>query len=326
MTLTTIAKLTNTSVSTVSKAFAGSGEISEETKERIFEVAKELGCFDKYYKAPRENPLIALMIPEIESESYGTYAGIFEREFHKRGADTIVACTRFERDRVERLFRELAYGMKADGILLWGSASHIKNPDEIPLIAFGQGGGASNADSIRVDFYSALLDVMKTVKEYGHTRVGFIGESLTQGKENDFKRAMRSVGLPVYQKYISRSDKRFADAGEEGMRAFIERGEVPSVIFAAYDRIAYGAMKYARQSGYRIPQDISFIGFDDINANAYFDIPLSSIRTEYEDVCDSIIELMLGRIENRHYRSEKQISVPVNVNLRGSLKNLNTPD
>lgn len=323
MTLTEIAKMAKTSVSTVSKAFSGSMEISEETREKIFKIAKDLGCFDKYYKAPRKNPLIAIMIPEIESEYYGTDAGIFEKEFQKRGADTIVACTRFDPEREARLFRELAYGMRVDGILLWGSGARIKNPDEIPLIVFGRSAVASNADSVQADFYSALLDLMKTVKEYGHTSVGFIGERLTLIKEHIFKKAMRSVGLPVCQKYISVSDSRFAKAGEECMRALIERGEVPSVIVAAYDQIAYGAMKYAKEAGYRIPDDISFVGMDDISATPYFDVPLSSIHMGYEDVCEQIVELIFKRIDNRHYRSRKKISVPVSVNIRGSLKNLN---
>lgn len=323
MTLTKIAQLAKTSVSTVSKAFSGSMEISEETRERIFEIAKDLECFDKYYKAPRKNPLVAIMIPEIESEYYAICAGIFEREFQKRGTDTIVACTRFDPEREERLFRELAYGMRVDGILIWGSGRYIKNPDEIPLVVFGKSAAALNADSIQIDFYGALLDLMKTVKEYGHTTVGFIGERLTVDKENDFKNAMRRVGLPVYEKYMYVSNSRFAEAGEKCMRAIIESGEMPSVIVTAYDQIAYGAIKYASNAGYRIPDDISFVGMDDLRATTYFDVPLSSIHIGYEDVCEQIVELIFRRMDNRHYRSEKKISVPVKVNIRESLKNLN---
>ena len=323
MTLTKIAQMAKTSVSTVSKAFSGSTEISEETREKIFEIAKDLGCFDKYYKGPRKNPLVAIMIPEIESEYYALCAGIFEREFHKRNTDTIVTCTRFDPEREARLFRELAYGMRVDGILAWCSSAHIKNPDEIPLVVFGTSATASNSDSIQTDFYGALLDLMKTVKEYGHTSVGFIGERLTLTKEITFKKAMRSVGLPIYQKYMFVSNSRFAKVGEEGMRALIERGDVPSVIVAAYDQIAFGAMKYASDAGYRIPDDISFVGMDDISATSYFDVPLSSIHIEYEDVCEQIVELIFKRIDNRHYRSRKKISVPVSVKIRGSLKNLN---
>ena len=81
MTLKMIAEMAGTSVSSVSKAFSGSGEISEETKENIFRIAKDFGCFEKYYKAPRKQPMIALIVPEIDSEYYGACASVFERAF-----------------------------------------------------------------------------------------------------------------------------------------------------------------------------------------------------------------------------------------------------
>lgn len=322
MTLTRIADLAKTSVSTVSKAFAGSGEISPETKDRIFKIAKELGCFDKYYKAPRENPLIAIMVPEIDSECYGIYASVFEREFQKRGADTIIASTRFDREREERLFRELAYGMKVDAVLLWGGGELIKNPDQLPLVVFGDAPKESNADSIGIDFTVAMHKLVTVIKEYGHTKVAFIGEKLTAGKKVRFKKAMRKAGIPVLERYIYTSDKRFAEAGEDCMRALFEGGDIPTVIVAAYDQIAYGAMRYAREKGYRIPDDISFVGMDDISAATYFDVPLSSIHLGYEEVCEEICDLVFKRIENRHYRSRNLITVPVTVNVRESLKRL----
>ena len=96
MTLTQLAKLAKTSVGTVSKAFSGSREISEETRNRIYEIARESGCFDKYYKAPRSRPLIALMPPEPESELYGRDIGMIEKALTQSGADTIIAFTRFD--------------------------------------------------------------------------------------------------------------------------------------------------------------------------------------------------------------------------------------
>ena len=323
MTLTKIAKLAKTSVSTVSKAFSGSREIPAETRERIYDIAKKLGCFDKYYKAPRKQPLIAILVPEIDSECYGTYASVFERGFQKRGADTIIASTRFDAEREARLFRELAYGMRVDGILLWGNGELIKNPDEIPLVVFGEAPKESNADLIDLDLTVAIQKLVSVIKEYGHKKVGFIGERLTVAKKVRFKKVMRKVGLPVFEKYIYTSEKRFADAGEDCMRAILDKGDVPSVIVAAYDQIAYGAMKYARERGYRIPEDISFVGMDDISAASYFDVPLSSIHAGYEEVCDKICDLVFERIKNRHYRAKEYLIVPVAVNIRESLKNIN---
>lgn len=321
MTLTKLAELAGTSVATVSKAFSGSKEIGEKTRERIFSIAKEHGCFDKYYKAPRKRPIIALMPPEPESEYYGREIGLLERTLNAHGADTIIVFTRFDREQEARMFRELAYGMKVDGIILWGTGRLIKNPDELPLIAItGTNELPQNADAVRVDIYGGILNLIRTVKEYGHSEIGFIGESLTASKELDFKRAMRQIGLPIYEKYIATSSERFLKAGEDCMRQLIEMGSVPSVIFAAYDQIAYGAMRYAQKHGYRVPDDISFVGIDDISLAPYLDIPLSSLHIDFETGCEKISELIFKRIENRHYRARSEINISVTVNVRESLK------
>ena len=323
MTLTKLAELSGTSIGTVSKAFSGSREISEQTRERIFAIAKEQGCFDKFYKDVRVRPMIALLFPEPESEYYGREIGMLERALNERGADMIISFTRFDPEQEARLFRELAYGMKVDGIILSGSGKSINNSDELPFIIITHTKKkAKNADVVRIDTDGGIKELIETVKNYGHVNVGFIGEKLTRSKEESFKNAMRSAGIPVYDKYISVSEERFAQAGEDGMKRLIDSGNVPSVIIAAYDQIAYGAMRYARSCGYSIPDDISFVGMDDISATSYLDVPLSSLHTNLEDVCSTVVDLMLKRIENRHYRSRTEMTVPTTVKVRESLMDI----
>ena len=319
MTLTQLAKLAETSVATVSKAFSGSREISEETRSRIFEIAKKHDCFDKYYKAPRSRPLIALLPPEPESEYYGREIGMIEKALSERGADTIIAFTRFDPQRQTQLFRELAYGLKVDGIIMWGMGKELKNPEHIPLIAIATTGQPQNADVVRLDLAEGIAEMANAIKEYGHTEVGFIGEKFTVYKEEKLKNSLRRIGLPYHEKYFHCSKHRFAAAGEDGMKELIKRNAVPSVIVAAYDQIAYGAMQAARNAGYRIPEDISFVGIDDISSTPYFEIPLSSLQIDFESVCPRIVELLFKRMDNRYYRSREELTVPVILNLRDSL-------
>ena len=319
MTLTELAKLANVSISTASKAFSGSHEISRETRDRIFDVARENGCFDKYYKGPRENPLIALIVPESESEYYGRDIGILERELSNSGADTVIALTRFDKDREARLFREMTYRMGVDGVVLIGSGEKICNRDEIPLIKIGGTEIAENADQIYINYEGGMAEIVSLIKEYGHKRVGFFGEKLTDAKQRMFRKAMRQAGLPIMQKYILTSTCRFEKAGEDCMKRLIEIGNLPSVIIAAYDQIAIGAMKYAKSRGYKIPEDISFVGMDDISATDYLEVPLTSIHVHTDEVCREVVNLMFKRIKNHHYRENEKISIPVAVNLRKSL-------
>ncbi len=324
MTLTELARRVGTSVSTVSKAFSGADDIGDGLREKIFKEAKRVGCFDKYYKGPRERRIIAVLIPECESEYYGIQLGILEREIARRGADTVVGITRFDADIEERLFSQLSYRMKVDGIILIGSGAKIKNPDEIPLVIVGGAGGNLNADYIKVNVKESFFELVRVIKEYGHKKIGFIGERLTHSRLVFFKQAMRACGLPVFEKYIAVSDdKRFAEAGEETMQRLIDSGDLPTAIVAAYDQIAYGAMNRALKCGLRIPEDISFAGSDDISVTEYLGVPLTSIRNEMENACEQIIDLVFKRIENRHYRKRREIVVPTRICVRESLKNLN---
>ena len=113
--------------------------------------------------------------------------------------------------------------MRVDGVILWGSGQNIKNPDMIPMVVItNQKTYSKNADAISIAYDEVIFKLTETIKEYGHKRVGFIGEALTVSKENMFKRAMRRTGLPICSNLILRSHMRFAQAGEDGMRRLIE--------------------------------------------------------------------------------------------------------
>lgn len=73
MNLRDLAKMAGFSVSTVSKAFCDAGDVSRETKEKIFAVAKESGCFERYYKGRYGKHVIAIICPEIVSQRYASF-------------------------------------------------------------------------------------------------------------------------------------------------------------------------------------------------------------------------------------------------------------
>ena len=84
MTLAKIAKMANVAVSTVSKAFSDSPEISSETKELIINIAKETGCYEKYYKPKYNKKLIAVICPEMLGNQYAQMATFLEQKITQR--------------------------------------------------------------------------------------------------------------------------------------------------------------------------------------------------------------------------------------------------
>ena len=103
MTLTKLAKIANVSVSTASKAFSGSDEVNNETKEMIFEVAREYGCFKKFYNAKYPKLMIAVIAPEFKSAYYSRYLTLLQENLEGRNCELCVSTTDFSVEREEEL-------------------------------------------------------------------------------------------------------------------------------------------------------------------------------------------------------------------------------
>ena len=322
MTLKKIAEAVGCSVATVSKAFSGSTEISEVVTEKIFAKAREFGCYDKYYKGKTRRKMIGLLFPEAASEFYGRQIDALEKEIYARGADTVVGITRFDKERTARLFNSFAFGMKVDGIILTSDESMIRNPDQIPLVCLHTPHvkkSLANADYLSIDYKGGILKLCELIKEYGHTKVGFIGEPYAKYKMLYLWEALRKCGLPVHEEFSYISNYRFAEAGEDAFRHLAGAGELPDVIVAAYDQIAFGAIRCAKKMGIRIPEDVSIVGIDDISATDFIDVPLTSLHIHTEETCKKIVDLLFKRIDNRNYRETKEFTIPLSINIRESL-------
>lgn len=86
MTLTKLAKLANVSVSTASKAFSMSPEVNSETREMIFDKARELRCFKQFFSAKYPRLVVAVICPELESRYYSGAVGGRARRLRRAGA------------------------------------------------------------------------------------------------------------------------------------------------------------------------------------------------------------------------------------------------
>ena len=140
-----------------------------------------------------------------------------------------------------------------------------------------------DATTITLDFEKAVNDAMTHLYELGHRKIGFLGgqEYLEDGtlfpdeRPKLFKNYCKRHDLE-YKNYMV--DGEFlVESGYNMMKELINKGSLPTAIFAASDPIAIGAMKALQDNGYRIPEDISIIGFDNSNVTSYTNPPLTTM-------------------------------------------------
>jgi LacI family repressor for deo operon, udp, cdd, tsx, nupC, and nupG len=310
MNLNTLAKFAGVSVATVSKAFSGSDEISEETRAKIFSLAREHGCFDKYNKNKFDKKVIAVIAPELNSDYYTAFLTILDRELTEHGGIMTVSPSNFSHEREAELFAYYSSYCKADGIIVIGSGELIKNPFMIPSVCIGGSGKNDRIDSIRLNLKRAMEDAITYLKCHGHREIGFVGEQLTTLKREHFLESLQQLELPVCREWIRVSNERFERAGVGVMEAWLSEGTpLPTAIVAAYDQIAIGIIQTLKKHGIRVPEDISVIGSDEIPVANYLETSLSTIRTHTDTACRMAVELITKKIDNPHYSPRQSITL-----------------
>lgn len=299
MTLRKLAALTGYSLSTVSKAFSGSKEISEPTRQIIFAEAKKQGCFEKYCKEKYDQRIIAVVCPETASAHYTEILSVLNRLVSDKGATMAISITEFSTETEQRLLSFYASG-RADGILVIGGNCDIPTRTSVPIVCLG-GTVSDNHDAVLIDMESGMREAIGTLKSKGHRQLAFIGEELTVSKEKLFQRIVKEYRLP--EPTVIRTEQRFEAGGYRAAAALLQQQPIPSAIVAAYDYMAFGAINAIREAGFRVPEDISVIGSDDIRTAAYERIGLTTITLNTLDACRLAVDRLFQKIDHPTYQT-----------------------
>jgi DNA-binding LacI/PurR family transcriptional regulator len=137
ITLSQLAKLAHVSVSTVSKAFSMSEEVNEQTREEVFRIAKEYGCFKKYYKAKYPKTVIAVICPEFQSRFYSDALTALQQYLSDRNCEICVASTDFSAEKRRDLLRYYNQYTTVDGIIIIDGHMELDMDMELPVAVVG---------------------------------------------------------------------------------------------------------------------------------------------------------------------------------------------
>lgn len=174
-------------------------------------------------------------------------------------------------------------------------------------------------DSVVVDFYRATRAVIDHLLRVGHRTVGFIG-SLDIGLVSDprqeaFQAYMSARGL-YRPEHMFGGRNWSVNEGYELGRAAIAAGPLASAYFVASDPLAVGVMRAMAEAGYRVPEDVGIVGFDDIEMAGYLTPPLTTVHVPTEAMGRLAVDLLLDGIGNPSM--PLQIVVPTELKVRSS--------
>lgn len=306
MTMRELARLANVSVSTVSKAFHDAEDISEGTRDMVFEIAKKYGCYGKFYKGKFHKQIIAIICPELGSGFYTAYIERLQKIIESHDGIALVSADHFNQALQTELVDYYASYLQVDGIIVFQLQNALKKGYEIPIVSLLSSPNMS-VDTVQVNLEGAIFDAVATLRALGHERIAFIGEQHTRYKATCFCKAMGNI--PMDSPCIIESPYRFEKAGEDGALQLINLDQDYTALICAYDYIAFGAIKKLKRHGYSVPGDYSVVGIDNVSTSAHAETALSTIDTNPDEVCMVAWDIIQKKQKSKYYRSTQSILI-----------------
>ena len=316
LTMKELAKLANVSVSTVSKAFSEADDISEETREHIFRLARESGCYGRFFKGKYHKKIVAIICPELIGNYYTCFIDCFRELIEAADGMCVVSADHFSPSKQAELIDYYIAYLKVDGLLVFNLNAPIKKAYDKPIVTLFSN-NASYVDFVQVDLRGALDRAVDLLLDCGHNKIAFLGEELTKAKEGFFLEAAAKHGCT--EPIVIKSRFRFEKAGEDGIDRLLECRSDTTAVICAYDSIAYGAIRRLKAAGLQVPQDVSVIGIDNISTSEYTKPSLTTIDTKPREVCEIAWDLLQKKMQTSGYGVRQTIVIEPKLILRDSV-------
>lgn len=307
ITLSKLAQLAHVSISTASKAFSGSHEVNEQTREHIFALAKEHGVFKKFYNAKCPHLVIAVIVPEFQGGHYGHFLDALRKCLREKGCTVSVTTWDFSPEESKRVYDYYSNYTDVDGVILVENQTPFLNDLIAPAVVVGATDIRSDATGVSIDYTLAVEDALRYFKEKNVATVGILTERRTGRKLEIFKSAIEKIYGAADERYIVVSDSRFEECGYEGMTRLIEAKAVPRAILCGYDEIAVGAIRALTEHGLSVPEDVAVIGCNDNPSSAYSVPSLSSIDVRHADCAALAVDMVLDKIFSHPIPKERRL-------------------
>lgn len=296
ITLRDVAKKANVSIGTASMVLNGKSGVSPETRARVLEAAAELGyqvrvpvpvlsphCLSTIGLVVKEDPNCA---PRVNPFYSYVLAGV-EAECRRQNLNLMYASVPVDAyNRISALPRMLVEN-RVDGLLIVGFlldhaiAELAKQVGQIVSLVDSYTTDKAFDSTVSDNFGGAYAAVSHLI-EMGHTRIGLIGSApdsypSIRDRRNGYLRALKDHG--IHETFIEDSHL-VPEAAYHATRRLLEREPSLTAIFGCNDEVAIAAMRAALDSGRRVPEDLSIVGFDDIDLAQQVIPPLTTVHVD----------------------------------------------
>ena len=326
ITIKDVAKRCGMSISTVSKVFNGYPDISEETRQQVMRMARDMGyqpnALARALKTNRSYNLGVLFVDDNTSglmhPFFAAMLNAFKSEAEAKGYD--ITFINHKIGASDMTFLEHCRYRNVDGVCLAcvdfysAEVAELVNSD-IPTATVDH--VFNNRPCVASDNVSGIRMLVNYAASLGHRRIAYIhgqrNSSVTETRITGFYREMQAHGLSVPEGYVV--EGRYDDimCTKRLMLALLERVDPPTCILLPDDASFFGAMEAANEKGLRLGQDISVAGYDGIRLTQSLHPRLTTVFQDSESMGRQAAQRLIDRVEHPNTAPNGLVMIPVRL-------------
>lgn len=327
-----VAERSGVSMKTVSNVIHGQSQrVSATTTRRVLKAIEDLNYSPnlsaRTLRTGRSNQ-IGLVLPELDLPYFAELTRCVVEEARQRAWAVFIEQT----DHVRQAELDVLSGRTPrvlDGLIFSPTRLTVKDLNthhkRLPLVLIGGQNYAGPTDHVAIDNVAAARDATNHLLAIGRGRIAAIGARRTAGRDDTaplraagYRQALRAAGKPVDRRLIVPVDAQRPHDGDLAIDSLLDLRKPPDAIFCFNDPLAVGALHGLRRRGYRVPDDIAVMGFDNIDEARFTNPTLSTIAADKSELARTALELLRTRISGEHTGGPRKLATSYQLTIRES--------
>lgn len=325
-----VARAAGVSTATVSRVLSNSGIVSVETRANVLAAVAQTGYrinFAARNLRRRQTGGIVVLVPYLANPFFSRILSGIAHVASRAKINVLVVDTKEPRG-ADRQIVEYLDDNRADGLIVLDGTlpeSIFSGSRRPPIVFACEWVEGHDQPSVTIDNRLGAQIAMEHLIALGHRHIGHLygpmGNVLREQRAAGARLALDAAGLPYNPDWFFEGDFTLA-SGIACAQQWLALETRPTAVFSSSDAMAFGFMSELHRHGIRIPEDVSIVGFDDIEFAANFIPPLTTVRqpriTIGETAAEMLLDLMRPTRNDRASKKHRAALLPIELVVRAS--------
>lgn len=310
-----VAERAGVSKTTVSRVLNKARFVDSETRRRVLESARQLNYYRNAHAqrlARGRSDFFGLIISDIENPVFPEMIKSFETAAAEKGYDLLLCTTNYDPDRTQAVVRKMIENrVRGVAVMTSGASEEVAEElaaRQVAVVFLDLGLTKKYISSIRIDYSVGICQAVDLLLNLGHKKFAFVAGREARRSARKYReaviQALADRGLPSQ---LTVEGDQTLEGGIAAARMILAQPDLPTAILCINDLTAIGVMSGLREAGWRVPEEMSVIGCEDIYLARFVHPPLTSVRLDRKRLGQLAYEVLEAMFRSRQRKGTESV-------------------